>query len=151
MVCIMKIITEIDFLYFGSIAGIIGGSLHSEKKHRLIAVLRRCPYRYILFPYRGWQDAPLASFLCDYAQREGGKNLILIANQAALHTHSVQAQAFFDRLLDRVDFFYNTFMEEDDILVEVAIHSQQLVLAESSHDFLSVLNEMDYETPIHEV
>ncbi len=114
-------------------------------------MLRRCPYRYILFPYRGWQDAPLASFLCDYAQQEGGKNLILIANQAALHTHSVQAQAFFDRLLERVDFFYNTFMEEDDILVEVAIYSQQLVLAESSHDFLSVLHEMDYESPIHEV
>ena len=149
MVCIMKIITEVDFLYFGSIAGIIGGSLHSEKKRRLIAALRRCPYRYILFPYRGWQDAPLASFLCDYAQQEGGKNLI--ANQAALHTHSVQAQVFFDQLLERVDFFYNTFLEEDDILVEVAIHSQQLVLAESSHDFLSVLNEMDYETPIHEV
>ena len=95
--------------------------------------------------------AALASFLCDSAQQEGGKNLILIANQAALHTHSVQAQVFFDQLLERVDFFYNTFMEEDDILVEVAIHSQQLVLAESSHDFLSVLNEMDYETPIHEV
>ena len=42
-------------------------------------------------------------------------------------------------------------MEEDDILVEVAIYSQQLVLAESSHDFLSVLDEMDYESPIHEV
>ena len=151
MVCIMKIITEGDFLYFGSIAGIIGGSLRNEKKRQLAAALRRRPYRYIQFPYRGWQDAPLASFLCDYAQQEGGKNLILIANQAALHTHSVQAQVFFDQLLERVDFFYNTLMEEDDILVEVAIHSQQLVLAESSHDFLSVLNEMDYETPIHEV
>ena len=151
MVCIMKIITEVDFLYFGSIAGIIGGSLRNEKKRQLAAALRRCPYRYILFPYRGWQDAPLASFLCDYAQQEEGKNLILIANQAALHTYSVQAQAFFDQLLERVDFFYNTLMEEDDILVEVAIYSQQLVLAESSHDFLSVLNEMDYETPIHEV
>ena len=50
-----------------------------------------------------------------------------------------------------VRYCHNTFMEEDDILVEVAIHSQQLVLAESYHDFLSVLNEMDYETPIHEV
>ena len=105
MVCIMKIITEVDFLYFGSIAGIIGGSLHSEKKRRLIAVLRRCPYRYILFPYRGWQDAPLASFLCNYAQQEGGKNLILIANQAALHTHSVQAQVFLTSSWNVLTFF----------------------------------------------
>ena len=151
MVNVMKIITELDLLYFGHIVGVIGNSLRAGKKRRLAAALLHCPYRSILFPYRGWQDAPLASFLCDQAQKGQEKSLVLIANQSALHTHSVQAQAFFDRLLEQVDFFYNTSMEEDDMLVEAAIYSQQLVLIEPSHDFLTALKEMDYDCPIYRV